>query len=856
MRNKFKIKIILLTFGLIFTIFGTNNYNFFNFQGENDGTIENREGTDLKTPKSSGYWATNFIHVDGNWSYTVGNYSWCSGDGSWDNPYIIENVTINASNSPTGCGIFIDNSKNVYFIIRNCTVYNSIGGILNAGIKLENTDHGILMNNNCSNNGYGGISLRNNCYNNTILGNIANNNHDNGIGVSGNSNENNVIGNTAKDNGQYGIFISIGPSNNNISGNTVSNQFVGIYLYGSGCSNNIVSNNNASYGDIGIVLQYAINTFVLNNTVNYNSKEGIYLWDISINNKISGNTVNYNTGEGIIFDYQCDNNTISNNNLSNNLEYGISFQDQCDDNIIAGNIINDNGLSGINLKEFCDDNTILGNTVNYNIGEGIIFDNQCDNNIVSGNIVNKNTLYGIGLNDSCHDNIISENSVNYNSYGIFLDDNCDNNTISENFIYRNNNGIGSEANCHGNLIFYNYLINNTNSNGYDLGSNDWDNDTIGNYWDDYSGIDADYNGIGDTPYDVSGGAGNKDYYPMMIYNAFFFEHPDDLTYEVGVEGHDIKWVIINPTIHSLAFNVFKDGTSIKTGQIFPMIKNEIVINVDGLDIGVYGFTIEVEDGDGGRFTDGLWVKITNNAPIFTATPTDFSYEVGDMGNNLSWSFSDISTNNPTYTITRNGLLLIIDNPCVSGEVIEFSVDGLEVGSYGYTIEINDGYGETILDSVWVTVNSSSNLNVVQYLHIEIVDQSFTTEEFNIIFSVYNESGQGIDFATIQIWWNGSDASTDIENTGNGLYFISLEPITVAPGDDPILLNLIISAIGYQNKLFETYLAVDPDALEKEVGGGPEGDPLLIIIIAISSIAGGIGIVGVTVIILRRRKLAS
>ena len=66
-----------------------------------------------------------------------------------------------------------------------------------------------------------------------------------------------------------------------------------------------------------------------------------------------------------------------------------------------------------------------------------------------------------------------------------------------------------------------------------------------------------------------------------------------------------------------------------------------------------------------------------------------------------------------------------------------------------------------------------------------------------------------------MWWNETDVSTDIQNFGNGLYFISLEPITVASGEDPILLNMIISADGYEDKYFETVIAVDPEVIDEK-----------------------------------------
>jgi len=65
--------------------------------------------------------ATTNTTYSGNWTWAV-RQPWCYNDNG---VYVIEDLTIDASTSPTGNGIYIKNSKNEYFIIRNCTVYSA-----------------------------------------------------------------------------------------------------------------------------------------------------------------------------------------------------------------------------------------------------------------------------------------------------------------------------------------------------------------------------------------------------------------------------------------------------------------------------------------------------------------------------------------------------------------------------------------------------------------------------------------------------------------------------------------------------------------------------------------------------------
>ena len=391
MKTKTKKLVLLLVIGLIFPLFVNTNSNYIV-----------KQKTILENPKHSGGYVEPYIYVTGaTWASTASSEPWCYLDNG---VYIIENVTVDASSSPTGSGILIENSA-VDFIIRNCTLSNAGTGPLNAGIMLDHVDKGTIYNNTCLNNGRNGIMLYYGEDNN-ISRNVLKNNKWEGIYVSYNCRNNNFTNNVCKNNTRNGLYLWKNGEKNKISFNIAyENGEAGIKLHDN-CFNNTLSNNTIKGNRYGMYIISSDINSITNNTAIENSESGIYLYDSSENNNITGNTADHNHRYGIHLTTQSNLNNITRNTVNDNTMIGIYLQAMSDNNRIKNNTINRNDL-GIGL-DYSDYNNISRNILQDNnwciyeitdcIGTIIEF-NDCSPSTVQLPISIDDTATGVGAHN-------------------------------------------------------------------------------------------------------------------------------------------------------------------------------------------------------------------------------------------------------------------------------------------------------------------------------------------------------------------------------------------------------------------------------------------------------------------------
>ena len=167
--------------------------------------------------------------------------------------------------------------------------------------------------------------------------------------------------------------------------------------------------------------------------------------------------------------------------------------------------------AGIDIRS--NHNNITGNNISDN--KYGIFSTHSQYNNFSQNTLLSNNDYGMYLYSGSDNNVIFDNVFSVNPCGLRIKG-SKNNEVFRNLFTDNQKGMYFCCSARHNTVFYNVFSNNSIWNGDDsVGSNQWNNESmgIGNYWDDYSGTDADGDGIGDTSYTVS--SKGQDNYPLM-----------------------------------------------------------------------------------------------------------------------------------------------------------------------------------------------------------------------------------------------------------------------------------------------------------------------------------------------------
>lgn len=213
-------------------------------------------------------------------------------------------------------------------------------------------------------------------------------------------------------------------------------------------------------------------------------------------------------------------------NISNPSHYAWGIDISADNVEISGfTISGEHGnLLSMGAKTLLSNNNITLSSVHFEgsqqyIKKCIVTGGLSFGSFSSSSVLIDNLLYGVW---DYGRNLRIEGNVFYNGAGIILwSTGC---TIFRNSIVNCYDGVAFNSGSYNNKVYYNNFINNSYTVIYDQPReqipwyNQWDNGTVGNFWDYYltmypNASEVDHTGIGNTPYVID--ASNIDNYPLM-----------------------------------------------------------------------------------------------------------------------------------------------------------------------------------------------------------------------------------------------------------------------------------------------------------------------------------------------------
>jgi parallel beta-helix repeat protein len=250
------------------------------------------------------------------------------------------------------------------------------------------------------------------------------------------------------------------------------------------------------------------------NNINYIPDQYSFLQD-AINNSVDGDIIQINSSITVINTIQINKSiTLQGTASSNPSIFGISNNSI---NITVNNVTIQNltfsnfstAIIILNQSLPLQNITIQNVTIENNSQYGLSITNALNSSIINCEIKNCSQM-GINLTNSSN-NTIRNTIINQTQIALSVLSLSNNNTIRNNTFTNNIIGINISTSSN-NSLYYNIFIDNTN-HVRDSGTNNWDNGTFGNYWDNYTGTDSDNDGIGDTIYEIPYGS-NQDDYPL------------------------------------------------------------------------------------------------------------------------------------------------------------------------------------------------------------------------------------------------------------------------------------------------------------------------------------------------------
>jgi parallel beta-helix repeat protein len=468
------------------------------------------------------------------------------------------------------------------------------------------------------------------------------------------------------------------------------------------------------------------------------------------------------------------------------------------------------------LENKCNNTQLVNNIANSNTGyHGILLDQSCSCTI-ENNTANSNTYYGSYLYRSSNNNLIN-NTVSNNNRGIVLSYSSDDNTITGNTANSNDNrGIYLNSSSN-NQIYNNYFDNNNNA--YDNGNNTWNTTKTagtniiggsylgGNYWGDYTGVDNNEDGLGDTllPYNCSGSIQNDgDFLPLIESSGEIYVPDDYPTIQSAVENASNGDTIIvrdgtyNENVNVNKRLVIRSENGAASTTIHASDPDDHVIEVQRDYVDINGFTVEGYTEYGKA---GICLNSVDHCNISDNNAQGDYY--GPYGIYLSHSDYNTLTNNTAHSNYDHGIYLLYssNNNLTNNHATSSSYSSGIKLAHSSSNSLTNNYANSNNRGSGIFLQSSSNYNTFTNNHansneygISFDGSSSDSNHNTFTGNTMNSNGMGVYSWSSD--YNNFTNNTISSNSDEGMWFTGSSYNTIENNTitDNVGVGLVIASI--------------------------------------------------------------
>jgi parallel beta-helix repeat protein len=711
--------------------YDTTDLSFYDNEFYNFGwTGVYLEGCSQGTLRSNNYTTCLIgLHIEQSNNILVEENLVNNSAGGIDVYYDCEYITVfnnTIINNDVGIGLYLG-SRNNLVDSNNCT------SSLIAGIYIQECAGNEVRNNHGRSNNIDIYLV--NCTSHSISGNDCANGIADFPTLFGsitlqNSNSSSITNNTIY-NSSLCIDLIYSSSYNEVSENNCT-LFVGGIVAWYNVSHNEIFNNTCDgedFADVGVYVEEGQHNWIFENRCNqsminiavingnhtaifdnecHDCEYELYMvlsYDILIEGNIFGVSLT-----GLYID-ECNLVSILDNTITNatGAESSGIYLDQSVKCTVKGNhLVGNEYAIYIRQSEDCDinDNTCIDGYLGIVVEESNeihVEDNYChqmqDFGIVveysSLSTVTRNTCTNIsGSSGICLGLTNAQIEVSYNVFSLCLGGisaNWVEGVITHNTIENCTNiGLHIMGSLEANVTWNIFADNGENAQG-DSGTTLFDY----NYWSNYTGIDANADGIGDTWHPIDGTANSNDTHPLMYHPTLpsWLEEPTDQDAEYG-EGFTYSLSVIMSSKLAPISEWWINNSHF-------IIDDGFISNDLALDLGEYPLKVRAYNLYGFYISGTFTVTVADTIAPTIIGPDDFDYIVGQVGRVITWLPEDRAP--ASYIVTLDGIEVMSGAWNSTTENITINVDGLSVGDHNFVFKAIDTSGNTATDAVIVTV---------------------------------------------------------------------------------------------------------------------------------------------------------